>query len=261
MAPPPPPPPPPPPAGADVSAAAAAAAPFVDRRSYIADVPAEVFRAGRPTYDAVNATYAAHRSRRHDRDSLPDVLEWLVKTWEAEVSHKPRAADVQSVAPGWTITTNGGPAVTLEAFLERGSYNSLMGPEDGYDPAAHSFASSHDAFRGAFPDGFAWEVLDVWSPPPTVAFSWHHFGAMKGAYGGAPPSGRMLHLYGSGVAHTVGGGADGAALRIASVEIFYDPTVLLHQLAGKRGGAFDLSTPLVAAEGGGGGCPLGFGGT
>lgn len=241
-----------------MSAAAAAAAPFVDRRKYIADVPEAVFRSGRPTYDAVNGTYATHRTRRHDRDSLPDVLEWLVKTWEAEVSHKPSPDDIKSVAPGWTISTNGAPPVTLETFLARGSYNSLMGPEDGYDPAAHSFASSHDAFRGAFPDGFAWEVLDVWFPPPTVAFSWHHFGVMKGAYAGHPPTGRMLHLYGSGVAHTTGGGGeDGSALRIARVEIFYDPTVLLHQLAGKRSGAFDLSTPVTEADRGK--CPLGFG--
>jgi len=248
-------PPAPPPAAGDAACETATSpalpADFVDRRAHIFDAPATVFRGPRPTYDAVNTTYLAARTRQHLAGSLPDVVEWLVKSWEAEVSHKPRPEDIQSVAPGWTITTNGGPPTSLAAFLERGSYNALMGPEDGYDPAAHSFESSHDAFRTAFPDGFAWEVTDVWSGPPKVAFAWHHFGAMAGAYAGNPATGRMLHLYGAAVANTVGEGAD---LKIGSIEVFYDPTSLLHQLQGKPG-AFNLSTPAEA----GGSCPLGFG--
>jgi len=224
---------------------------FVDRRAHIFDVPATVFRGFRPTYDAVNATYLAARTRQHLAGSLPDVVEWLVKSWEAEVSHKPHASDIKSVAPGWTITTNGGQPTSLEAFLARGSYNALMGPEDGYDPAAHTFESSHDAFRSAFSGGFAWEVTEVWSGPPKVAFAWHHFGVMAGAYGEHPVTGRMVHLYGAAVANTVGAGAD---LKIGSIEVFYDPTSLLHQLQDKPG-AFNLSTSVDE----GGGCPLGFG--
>ena len=39
---------------------------------------------------------------------------------------------------------------------------------------------SHSLFNNTFPNGFAWEVLKVFSPPPKVGFSWRHWGQFSG---------------------------------------------------------------------------------
>lgn len=56
----------------------------------------------------------------------------------------------------------------------------------------HSFESANDVFRGAFGEGFAFEVLEVYSPPPNVSFTWRHFGRMTGEFNGCPASGKMV---------------------------------------------------------------------
>ena len=43
-----------------------------------------------------------------------------------------------------------------------------------------SFEESHELFRGFFTDGFPWEVLRVLSGPPTVLFTWRHWGVAAG---------------------------------------------------------------------------------
>ncbi|GAY33562.1 hypothetical protein CUMW_284260, partial [Citrus unshiu] len=43
-----------------------------------------------------------------------------------------------------------------------------------------TFKSSHDAFRSAFPRGFAWELISVYSGPPMVAYKFKHWGLFKG---------------------------------------------------------------------------------
>ena len=39
---------------------------------------------------------------------------------------------------------------------------------------------SHNLFNNTFPNGFAFEVLKVFSPPPKVGFSWRHWGQFSG---------------------------------------------------------------------------------
>ena len=39
---------------------------------------------------------------------------------------------------------------------------------------------SHALFNNTFPNGFAFEVLKVFSPPPKVGFSWRHWGKSYG---------------------------------------------------------------------------------
>lgn len=41
---------------------------------------------------------------------------------------------------------------------------------------------------------FAWEVLEVYSGPPTVAFKWHHWGVMKGDYIGKNEDGTVVTI-------------------------------------------------------------------
>ena len=51
----------------------------------------------------------------------------------------------------------------MEETTERGTYNMLMTDCPLYDAKSMTFQSSHDVFRTAFPEGFAWEVLEVLS--------------------------------------------------------------------------------------------------
>ena len=44
------------------------------------------------------------------------------------------------------------------------------------DNLNNDFERSHDLFRGAFIEGFPWELLKVLSGPPHVIFTWRHFG-------------------------------------------------------------------------------------
>ena len=44
----------------------------------------------------------------------------------------------------------------------------------------YNLQESQALFNDAFPNGFAWEVLKVFSAPPKVGFSWHHWGTFSG---------------------------------------------------------------------------------
>jgi hypothetical protein len=68
-------------------------------------------------------------------------------------------------------------------MLKVGTYNAIIAPNDYYDPTKSDFASSHKTFKRMMPT-FAWEVLEVYSGPPVVAFKWRHWGVMKNDYVG-----------------------------------------------------------------------------
>ena len=90
-----------------------------------------------------------------------------------------------------------------------GSYNALFATEkvehEGnlYRASLETFESSHDIFRTAFSGGFAWEVLEVYSGPPTVAFKWRHWGRMDGPYKGHAPTGRIIQSIGTCIAKVI----------------------------------------------------------
>ena len=136
------------------------------------------------------------------KGSLEETVQNAIKTWEMELSHKARLGDFKSVSPGrFTLSVNGGRPLTGEETLAVGSYNALLaGPmltsAGAYDAAAETFESSHDLFRSAFPRGFAWEVVKVYSGPPVIAFKFRHWGHMEGPYKGHAPTGDKVEFYG-----------------------------------------------------------------
>lgn len=90
-----------------------------------------------------------------------------------------------------------------EETLELGSYNALLKtsmPEklQYYKTEKETFESSHEVFRTAFPRGFAWEVLSVYSGPPVIVFKFRHWGYMEGPFKGHAPTGELVEF--SGVA-------------------------------------------------------------
>lgn len=69
-------------------------------------------------------------------------------------------------------------------MLKVGTYNAIITePSEFYSPRTSDFASSHKTFKRMMPT-FAWEVLDVYSGPPQVAFRWRHWGEMRNDYVG-----------------------------------------------------------------------------
>jgi hypothetical protein len=137
--------------------------------------------------------------------SLEETVQNVIKTWEMELSHKARLSDFKSVSPGrFSLSVNGGPAWTGEQTLAVGSYNVLLASPmlastGAYNAAKETFKSSHDLFRSAFPRGFAWEVLKVYSGPPVIVFKFRHWGHMEGPYNGHATTGEKVEFHGVAV--------------------------------------------------------------
>ncbi|BAS74190.1 Os01g0731600 [Oryza sativa Japonica Group] len=158
-----------------------------------------------PTFDTVNSLFESERTQEWPAGSLEETVQNAIKTWEMELSHKARLQDFKSVSPGlFRLSVNGGRPLTGEETLAVGSYNALLAspilPGAGaYDAAAETFESSHDLFRAAFPRGFAWEVIRVYSGPPVITFKFRHWGHMDGPYKGHAPTGDKVEFYGVAV--------------------------------------------------------------
>jgi hypothetical protein len=196
-------------------------------RSFLDDDSVE-WRVGKPDYTLVNKKYVKECKARHPEGSLAKTVENLVKTWEMEMTHKTRLQDIHSLVPEeFRISVNGGRKVTVEEFLQRGSYNVLMEESVLYQAKLETFESSHKAFKTAFNEGFAWEVLEVYSGPPKVSFKWRHWTNWTGPYQGEAPSGKLIELYGFMIA-TVN-----EDMKILEVEIFYDPNPFMKIIQGE----------------------------
>lgn len=118
----------------------------------------------------------------HTAGSLPALVENLVKNWEIEASFKTSLNDWRTVdTSSYTFSLNGGPKNDGNHMLSVGTYNALIGENKYYDPEQSSFDSSHKSFKRMMPV-FAWEVIEVYSGPPTVTFKWRHWGEMKNDY-------------------------------------------------------------------------------
>nr|ANF06978.1 pathogen-like protein [Nicotiana benthamiana] len=137
---------------------------------------------------------------RHE-GSLEETVQNAIKSWEMELSHKTRVKDFRTINPE-----------KFKLFVnEEFKY---------YKADEESFESSHDAFRSAFPRGFAWEVINVYTAPPLVTFKFRHWGFFEGPFKGHAPTNEMVHFYGVGIMKV------DESLRAEDVEIYYDPAEL-----------------------------------
>jgi hypothetical protein len=137
-----------------------------------------------PPCIAIPLTIALAKRMSHEANSLPQLVENLVKNWEVEASFKPNLDDWRTVdRENYSFAINGGAPQTAEHMLQQGTYNAIIAPNEYYSPEYSDFASSHKTFKRMMPN-FAWEVLEVYSGPPTVSFRWRHWGVMKNDYVG-----------------------------------------------------------------------------
>lgn len=107
-----------------------------------------------------------------------------MKNWEVEASFKKRLEDWRTIdRDNYSFSMNGGCPQLAEHMLKVGTYNAIIEPNEYYDPNNCDFASSHAIFKNMMPT-FAWEVVEVYSGPPKVAFKWRHWGTMTNDYVG-----------------------------------------------------------------------------
>ncbi|MBL7487003.1 ester cyclase [Frankia sp. AgB1.9] len=197
------------------------------REAVIADSAGVVWRDGAPPdYHLSHQTMPSERTVHHPAGSLADIVERVVQVFEMELSHKKDPAQwVSMVTDQLQVSVNGGRAVGSAELAERGSYNVLIGESPYYSASSETFESSHEIFHDAFPGGFFWEVLEVYSPPPTITFKWRHWGTFSGPYKGMNPTGERIEMFGATVARV------SDDLRIIEVHNYYDNSDFLRQLA------------------------------
>ena len=194
------------------------------------DDPSIAWRNGKPDYRQANLLYFQGKSKNHKLGSLEMIVENLVKKWEMELTHLPDVKDWSTVEPDdFRAQVNGGPKTTANDIATKGSYNWLMqnASKNLYDAQTHTFESSHKLFRGTFVDGFAWEVLEVFSGPPKVAFTWRHWGTFNGEYNGRKGQGENIELYGFTVATLSDEG------KIVNLEVYAKMDPFLQALQGE----------------------------
>ncbi|CAK9027743.1 Pathogen-related protein [Durusdinium trenchii] len=183
---------------------------------------------GPPDYTIANLYYLKGKTKNHPPGSLEMIVENLVKTWEMERSHKLDPNSHRSVDPKrFHISANGGTKFDNDQANKVGNYNVLLDkcPVELYDVDKINWEQSHDKFHSAFA-AFPWELLEVFSPPPKVSFSWRHWGHFTGSYEGKEGDGRLIEMYGFGCAEV------DSQLRLIDVEIFYKPEPFIEALRG-----------------------------
>ncbi|KAK7244163.1 hypothetical protein RIF29_38981 [Crotalaria pallida] len=178
---------------------------------------------GPPIFDVVNKLFEEGRTKVWPEGSLEEAVQNAVKSWEMELSHKTRLQDFKTINPEkFKLFVNGREGLSGEETLNIGSYNALLKsslPKEFqyYKAEEETYESSHDAFRSAFPRGFAWEVISVYSGPPVITYKFRHWGYFEGPFKGHAPTGDMVEFYGIGVMKV------DESMRAEDVEIYYDP--------------------------------------
>lgn len=133
-----------------------------------------------------------------------------------------------------------------------GTYSAVISPNK-YFGGDIAFDESHKMFRDMMPN-FAWEVLEVYSGPPTVVCKWRHWGWMRGDYVGKNEDGDVvtikahngiLDIQGVTVAKV------NDTLQIESLETWFDPKDMFEQM---RPSAETMKTAKMQ-------CPMGYSAT
>lgn len=193
------------------------------------------WRYGRaPDYSKTRKVFAESKQMNHEALSLPDLVQNLVKNWEVEASFKPNIDDWRTIdRANYSFAINGGEPEGAEAMLKVGTYNAIIAANEYYSPEYSDFASSHKTFKRMMPT-FAWEVLEVYSGPPTVSFRWRHWGQMKNDYVGINNKGEKVTAKAHGGPIDVQGvtvATVNEKLQLQSVRTWFDPMDMFRQIA------------------------------
>ncbi|KAF1834574.1 hypothetical protein BDW02DRAFT_329434 [Decorospora gaudefroyi] len=193
------------------------------------------WRYGRaPDYSKTRKVYAETKQMTHEAGSLPELVQNLVKNWEVEASFKPQLSDWRTIDhEKYSFAINGSEPEGAEAMLKVGTYNAIIAPNEYYSPDYSDFASSHKTFKRMMPT-FAWEVLEVYSGPPTVSFRWRHWGQMKNDYVGFNNKGEKVTAKAHGGAIDIQGVTVATVndkVQLQAVRTWFDPMDMFRQIA------------------------------
>jgi len=188
------------------------------------------WRFGKPDYAKVNKTYFKHRTMAHQEGSLEALVQKVLKNWQVEADniadvHKWKTMD----STKFKLAVNGGCPCNAQLLSDVGAPNILVSETLDYSGSSNSFEASQKIFSDAFPDGFAWEVLEVYAGPPNLLFKWRHFGKFSGTYQDKhgkkhKGNGEMLNLIGMCLAKV------NEKLIIESLDVYYNPEEMTRPL-------------------------------
>ncbi|WP_088243390.1 SnoaL-like polyketide cyclase [Calothrix rhizosoleniae] len=197
-----------------------------------------------PDYSRSQQNLAQESLYNHLEGSLEGIVQNLVRTFEMEVSFKTNPQQWLSVVKDkFRVSTNGGRDFTAEELGAKGTYNVFMADSEHYKSSEETFESSHQIFHSTFPQGFPWELIEVYSGPPNVTFKWRHWGHFRGEYKGFAPTGETVEIVGMSVARVTDD------LKIISMEHYFDNSLFLEKLT--AGGKQEDKSNLTS------GCPFG----
>lgn len=178
-----------------------------------------------PDYTRSNQKLATESTRNHPQGSLEALVQNLVRTFDIEANFKINPEQWMSVdVEKFRMSTNGGAAYTVSDIVGNGTYKLLIGDTPRYQASSESFDSSTNLFHTAFPDGFLWEVLEVYSQPPVISFKWRHWGRFYGRYKNFPPTGELVEIIGMSVVRL------SENFKIISLDHYYDNNHFLNTL-------------------------------
>jgi hypothetical protein len=192
--------------------------------------PNTVWRFGKPNYAKVNKTYFELRTRKHVEGSLEATVSKMIKNWEVEAHHIADIHQWQTMdITKFTAALNGGCPCSAQLMAGMGHHNVLVGETKSYSSKAQSFTSADALFKNVFPDGFAWEVLEVYSGPPVISFKWRHFSKYTGTYtdkDGKVHKGndKPFDLIGMCLCKV------NEELKIESIDVYYNPNDMIEPL-------------------------------
>mmetsp|Transcript_89680 Transcript_89680/g.159319 ORF Transcript_89680/g.159319 Transcript_89680/m.159319 type:complete len:275 (-) Transcript_89680:110-934(-) len=206
--------------------------------------PEARWRNGKPNYAKVNKTYFDLRAIEHEESSLESIMGKLIKNWEVESRHvtdmqKWKTVDVTK----FKAALNGGRTCSADKLADIGLHNSFLWDTKVYSNSSTS-SSSRDiiiespfwftldpqVYASAFPDGFAWECLEVFSGPPSVLFKWRQFGKYTGTF--TDKAGRKLK--GNGTVFSLIGicvARVNSDFKLEGIDVYYNPEELLAGLS------------------------------
>ncbi|XP_038907210.1 pathogen-related protein-like isoform X2 [Benincasa hispida] len=155
-----------------------------------------------PTYETVNQLFEDGRTKEWPKGSLEETVQNIIKSLQVEFAHKTRLEDFKAINPQkFNVFINGREGLSVEDVLRIGNLNALLKsslPKElqFYKVEEETQESAHNDFKTCFPRGFAWEVIEVYSPPPLIAFKFRHWGFFEGHFKAYSPTGELVQFYG-----------------------------------------------------------------
>ena len=188
-----------------------------------------MWKEGRPDYTIADLHYFLGKTTNHQPGSMELFVENFIKTWEMEATHKEFYQWNTVDQCEYEVCSNGGKVFDSQEAPWVGNYNWLLSScePDTWDSTKETFESSHGKFRYAFPEGFPFEVLQVFSGPPKVTFTWRHWAVFSGEFEGNQGTGETINMTGFGVILL------NDDMKAKRIDIYFDPTSFLDVLRGK----------------------------